>query len=63
MGVGGDVGGVVLTSERASEHRGHVFGQQRSDGDQASADNGSVVFKERPDHYIGTVPCLCVSVG
>jgi hypothetical protein len=63
MGVGGDVGGVVLTSEPASEHRGHVFGHERSDGDQAGTDHGCVVFKERPDNYVGTGLWSVVSVG
>ncbi len=54
---------VGIFCERALENSGHVFGQQRSDGDQAGANHGRVDLEYRPDHYVDAAPCLFVRVG
>ena len=63
IGTGGTGNSVVMPCECASENRGHISGQKRSDGEQRGADHGGITFEKRPDHYIRAVPCFVVGVG
>ena len=60
--VRGTVGPVLLTCESTSEGPGHILSQERTDSHEAGADYGRVIFQERPNHNIATVPCQVVSV-